>query len=123
MRLAGKCLHFGSCQCWIIYTHSNNVGNDMTMYCELALKITPELNVEAILTLFAVEHFNGREAVSIDSTQYGVDNGLNDLRAVLKPEAGIIAFCCRYSRDVARTEAKVLEFSQKHNLATERYVK
>ena len=93
----------------------------MTTYCQLALKVDPELDVQETLSMFAVEHYNGREAVQIDSTQYGVDNGMNDLRAVLKPEEGLIAFCCRYEQDVARVEAKVLEFSQKHSLTTAQY--
>ncbi|WP_067099075.1 hypothetical protein [Marinomonas atlantica] len=73
------------------------LGSDMTTYCELALKIEPGLDVKQTLSLFAVEQFNGREAVPIDSNQYNVDNGLNDLRAVLKPKIGLITFCCRYS--------------------------
>lgn len=99
------------------------LGSDMTTYCELALKIEPSLDVEQTLSLFAVEQFNGREAVPIDSTQYNVDNGLNDLRAVLKPEIGLITFCCRYSQDVPRAESKVLAFSQKYDLATARYAR
>ncbi len=99
------------------------LGSDMTTYCELALKMKPGLDVERTLSLFAVEQCNAREAVPIDSTQYNIDNGLNDLRAVLKPEIGLITFCCRYSQDVPGAESKVQAFSQKHDLETARYAK
>lgn len=95
----------------------------MTTYCKLALKLDPELDVQEILSLFAVEHYSAQQAVQIDSTQFVVDNGMNDLRATLKTEEGFIIFCCRYEQDIARTETKILQFSQKHNLKTASYTR
>jgi len=94
----------------------------MATYCKLALKVDPELDVQETFSLFAIEHYSARQAVQIDSTQFVVDNDMNDLKAVLKPEEGFITFCCRYEQDIARTEAKVLEFSQKHNFETGSYM-
>lgn len=37
--------------------------------------------------------------------------GLNDVRAVIKPEQHWIAFCCSYQRDLVATEGKVLSFA------------
>ncbi len=88
----------------------------MTVYCRYALKIDSDMTVESVLTRFAVEHFNAREAVQIDARQYSVDNGMNDLRAVIKEEQQLITFCCRYEKDVTRTESMVLAFAKAHDL-------
>ncbi|QSX34472.1 hypothetical protein JYB87_04270 [Shewanella avicenniae] len=88
----------------------------MTVYCQYAFQLQPDMQVERILTQFAIEHFDGRQAVKIDEYQYGVDNGMNDLRAVIKEERQLITFCCRYAKDVARTESMVLAFAKAHDL-------
>ncbi len=88
----------------------------MTTYCDIAWKITPNLDVEDALSKFAVEYFSARCAVQIDDYQYNIDNGLNDLRAVLKPELELITFCCRYSKDVAETEEMVRAFADNRGI-------
>lgn len=70
----------------------------------------PNLDVEDALSKFSMEYFNTRCAFQIDDYQYNIDNGLNDLRAVLKPELELITFCCRYSKDVAKAEEMVWAF-------------
>lgn len=89
----------------------------MTIYCDIAWKITSNLDVEDALSKFAVKYFNARCAVQIDDWQYGIDNGLNDLRAVLNPELGLITFCCRYSKDVAKTEEMVRVYADNRGIA------
>lgn len=88
----------------------------MTRYCGLALKLTPDLNIEDTLSQFAETYFGAIRAVQIDEYQFDIDNGLNNLRAIIKPEQGLIAFCCRYERDVPRTEAKLEKFIELNQL-------
>lgn len=88
----------------------------MTIYCNSAWKLEDDLDQNVLLTKFAQEYFKAREAVQIDAYQYSVDNGLNDLRAVIKPDLHLIAFCCRYKKDVQRTDTIVREFAVKNGL-------
>ncbi len=88
----------------------------MTFYCQSAWKLKDDVDEKVLLTLFAKEHFKALEAVQIDTYQYGVDNGLNDLRAVLKPELNLITFCCRYEKDVQRIETIIRQFAVEHGL-------
>ena len=92
----------------------------MTVYCNYVWKVDADTEPRPLLTQFAQEHFHAREAVPIDTTQYGIDHGLNDVRAVFKSEQHWIAFCCRYQHDVVATESKVLAFAQAHGLTVER---
>ena len=88
----------------------------MTFYCKSAWKLKDDADEKVLLTLFAKEYYKAREAVQIDIYQYGVDNGLNDLRAVLKPELNLITFCCRYEKDIERIESIVRQFAVEHDL-------
>lgn len=92
----------------------------MTVYCNYVWKVDADTEPRDLLTPFAREHFHAHEAVPIDTTQYGIDHGLNDVRAVFKSEQHWIAFCCRYQHDVVATEGKVLAFAQAHGLTVER---
>lgn len=92
----------------------------MTVYCDCVWKVGADMDAHTLLTQFAQEHFNAQEAVPIDAYQYGIDHGLNDVRAVVKHEQQWIAFCCRYQQDVNATETKVLAFAQAQGLTVER---
>ena len=93
----------------------------MTTYCLMAIKLDQESDQIELLSQFAIEHYNARQAVQIDPYQFGVDNGMNNLRAVLKEELGLITFCCRYEKDVEKTEAKIQAFCQKYKLESVHY--
>lgn len=69
-----------------------------------------------LLTKFAQGYFKAREAVQIDAYQDSVDNGLNDLRAVIKPALHLITSCCRYKKDVQHTDTIVRQFAVKNGL-------
>ena len=56
----------------------------MTVYCNFVWKVGADTEPRPLLTQFAQEHFHVHEAVPIDTTQYGIDHGLNDVRAVFK---------------------------------------
>ena len=88
----------------------------MTIYCKSAWKLEDDFDQNMLLTKFAQEYFKAREAVQIDAYQYSVDNGLNDLRAVIKPDLHLITFCCRYKKDVQRTDTIVRQFAVKNGL-------
>ncbi len=93
----------------------------MTKYCETALKLDPSLDVQKTLSSFASEHFHAPQAFKIDDYQFDVDNAMNDLRAVLKPEIGLITFCCRYEKDIPRIERKLNEFIEANGLEASTY--
>ncbi|TYL46998.1 hypothetical protein [Marinomonas sp. IMCC 4694] len=93
----------------------------MTTYCSTAIKLSSESDSIGLISQFAIEHYNARQAVQIDQYQFVVDNGMNDLRAVLKEELGLIALCCRYEKDVEKTEAKIQAFCQKYKLESVHY--
>jgi hypothetical protein len=86
------------------------------MYCKFAWKISDDLSVKDALNQFANGYFDAQTAAQLDEYQYVVDNGMNDLRAVIKPERHLITFCCRYKKDVPRTEDIVKKFAYENDL-------
>ncbi|HBC3374051.1 TPA: hypothetical protein KDY48_004311 [Vibrio parahaemolyticus] len=88
----------------------------MSHYCKTAIFISDEVDIHTLLTRFATECYGAREAIPIDSHQFNIDAGMNDVRAVVKRESTLITFCCRYQRDVRRTEEKVQSFIREHDL-------
>lgn len=91
----------------------------MSTYCKTVILIDDEADVHTLLTKFAVECFNAREAIQLDSRQFNVDGGLNDVRAVVKYDSQFIAFCCRYQHDVQRIEKRIQNFARLHDLRFE----
>ncbi len=91
-------------------------GTSMSTYCKIAILVNDDANIQMLLTAFAWEYFNASRAVKIDNHRWGIDNGMNNVRAVIRNDGTIIAFCCRYQRDVQMTEDKVQRFSQAHDL-------
>ncbi len=88
----------------------------MSVYCKVALLLSDKVDSHNLLSQFAVETFGAREAVRIDERQFGIDNGMNDVRAVLKEDKNLITFCCRYEKDLQRTEDKIHHFAQLYDL-------
>ncbi len=88
----------------------------MSHYCKTAILISDEVDIHTLLTRFAIECHGAREAIPIDSHQFNIDASMNDVRAVVKDEATLITFCCRYQRDVLRTEEKIQRFIKDYSL-------
>ncbi|ATC93833.1 hypothetical protein [Pseudoalteromonas tunicata] len=88
----------------------------MSVYCKFAWKISDDLSVKDALNQFAQRYFDAQAAVQLEEYQYAVDNGMNDLRAVIKPEHHLITFCCRYKKDIQRTENIVKKFAHENGL-------
>ncbi len=88
----------------------------MSTYCKVAILIDDNVDIQKLLTALAYECYNASRAVKIDSRQWGIDSGMNNVRAVIRNENTVIAFCCRYQRDVQMTEDKVQRFSLAHQL-------
>ncbi len=91
-------------------------GTSMSTYCKIAILVNDDADIQMLLTACAWEYFNSSRAVKIDTRQWGIDNGMNNVRAVIRNNGTIRAFCCRYRRDVQMTEDKVQRFSQAHDL-------
>ncbi len=88
----------------------------MSTYCKTAISISDDVDSQTLLTKLAIECFGAREAVPVDSRQYVIDAGMNDVRAVVNEEKSLIAFCCRYKNDVPKTEEKIQRFAQAHGV-------
>ncbi len=91
----------------------------MSTYCKIVILINDEADVHTLLTKFAIECFNAREAIQMSQDQFNIDAGLNDVRAVVKYESHFIAFCCRYQHDVQRIENRIQNFVRLHDLKFE----
>ncbi|EHR5321339.1 hypothetical protein KUL70_004273 [Vibrio parahaemolyticus] len=88
----------------------------MSTYCKVAILIDEGTDVQVLLTNFAFECYNASRAVKIDYRQYGIDGGMNNVRAIIRNNSEIIEFCCRYQGDVQLTEDKVKRFAHVHDL-------
>ncbi|MCE0494662.1 hypothetical protein [Vibrio salinus] len=89
----------------------------MTTYCKSALLIENPLQIEELLTHFAREYLRAKRVIKLDYRQYTIDAGENDIRAVvIDEEKALIAFCCRYAKDVEIYESKIKQFATEHQL-------
>ncbi len=88
----------------------------MGTYCKVAILIDEGIDIQALLTNFAFECFSASSAVKIDCRQYGIDGGMNNVRAIIRNKNEIIEFCCRYQSDVRWTEDKVKRFAYVYDL-------
>ncbi len=74
----------------------------------LDLDITPIMQV---MNMMAVTKFKAENAIWLDNGNINIDGGLNDVRAVLSGQAGLIKFCCRYISDVPKVESLIIDFA------------
>ncbi len=89
----------------------------MSIYCKTAILINESVNIQLLLTKFAWECYKADEAVKIDNGRFAIDNGMNNVRAIIRNDTSkVITFCCRYECDVPVTEEKIHNFSKAHNL-------
>tara|TARA_R110001583_G_scaffold188684_1_gene351037 strand:+ start:13482 stop:13811 length:330 start_codon:yes stop_codon:yes gene_type:complete len=81
-------------------------------YCSLAIQIEAPKKAIDILSAFACEQFNARNAYQLDERQFVIDGGLNDLRAIQQDDVITYGFFCRYVKDLHRTEVKIQIFAK-----------
>jgi hypothetical protein len=63
-----------------------------------------------VLNTMAVTKFKAEKAIWLDNGNVNIDAGLNDVRALISEEVGLIKFCCRYTRDFPRVESLISDF-------------
>jgi len=77
----------------------------------LDLDKTPLIQV---MNKIAVTKFKAEMAIRLGNCSVNIDGGLNDVRAILNEQVGLIKFCCRYARDVPRVESLIRDFVSKN---------
>jgi hypothetical protein len=81
-------------------------------YCnnEIIVLDLDKASVIQVIDKIAVAKFKAQKAIYLNNGNFNIDGGLNDVRAMLSEEVGIIKFCCRYSPDVSRVESLISDF-------------
>ncbi len=81
-------------------------------YCntEIIILDLEQSSLMNVLNMIAVTKFKAEKAIWLDNGNVNIDAGLNDVRAVISEEVGLIKFCCRYIGDVSRVESLVSDF-------------
>jgi len=81
-------------------------------YCnnEIIVLDLDKASVMQIIDKIAVTKFKAQKAICLDNGNFNIDGGLNDVRAVISEEFGLIKFCCRYARDIPRVELLISDF-------------
>jgi hypothetical protein len=83
-------------------------------YCTTTLKAEHAEDVINLISRIAIEHFRAREAYPLESGEWNIDAGENDVRAIHRDNNGIIRFFCRYESDIQPTEKKINDFASNH---------
>ena len=91
--------------------------------CQTALVITKEMDIKAILNQLSRATFNAEHAVQCewDHNQFVVDNGMNNIRAIIDSKKGLILFHCRYPHYVGVVEGLLTKFIAEQGLRTSSY--
>jgi hypothetical protein len=84
-------------------------------YCSNALIAYAEQEVFNTVSLLVKEQFKAREAHRLDRSQFNIDAGANDARAIVDLEKRQIKVFCRYQNDIKRTDLKIAEFVEHHS--------
>lgn len=89
-------------------------------YCKSAISITKEMNVRETLDLLSQMKFGALRAVQCEwnHNQYIVDNGMNNIRAVVDSEKNLILFHCRYPNYIEVMESLLATFTFEQGLFT-----
>lgn len=90
-------------------------------YCKTALIVTEQMNTRAVLDQLAQTKFNAPCAVQCEwnESQFVIDNGMNNIRAVIDSERGLILLHCRYSPYVDIGEELIKQFAAEQGFLTE----
>lgn len=89
-------------------------------YCNKSIVITPQMNTSEILNVLSRTKFNAQNAVQCDQKgQFYVDNGMNNVRAIINSEKTHISFFCRYSHYVDIVDSILEEFAAEQSLVIE----
>jgi hypothetical protein len=89
-------------------------------YCKTALIVPEQMNKRAVLDQLAQTMFNAPCAVQCEwnPDQFGIDNGMNNIRAVIDNDRGLILLHCRYSQYIDIGESVIKQFATEQGLLT-----
>ncbi len=90
-------------------------------YCKIALVVTPKMDIGEVLNELSTTKFNAEHAVQYewDKNQFCIDNGMNNVRAVIDEKRKLILFCCRYPHYIDIAEELLTEFADEQALLIE----
>ncbi|HHC7268971.1 TPA: hypothetical protein ACN30M_002771 [Vibrio parahaemolyticus] len=90
-------------------------------YCKTALIVPEQMNKRSVLDQLAQTKFNAPRAVQCEwnPDQFVIDNGMNNIRAVVDSERGLILLHCRYSLYIDIGEEVVKQFAEEQGYSTE----
>ena len=85
-------------------------------YCtkELIIIDLAKTSILQVLNNMAVAKFKAHRAIKLGNGNINIDAGMNNVRAVLSDQDGLIKFFCRYIRDIPRVERLVHDFAYQH---------
>lgn len=92
--------------------------------CSKALIITQQMNIRKVLNNLSKTKFNGQRAVQCESSkdQFSIDNGMNNVRAIINSEKTHVTFFCRYTHYVDIIDSILEEFAVEQSLLLENSV-
>ncbi|HFI9804301.1 TPA: hypothetical protein ACGSUT_004382 [Vibrio parahaemolyticus] len=90
-------------------------------YCKTALIVTEQMNTRLVLDQLAQTIFNAPCAVQSEwnPDQFAIDNGMNNIRAVVDNDRGLILLYCRYSPYIDIGESVIKQFATEQGFLTE----
>ncbi|BBL90680.1 hypothetical protein VroAM7_33330 [Vibrio rotiferianus] len=90
-------------------------------YCKTALIVTEQMNTRLVLDQLAQTMFNAPCAVQCEwnPDQFAIDNGMNNIRAMVDNDRGLIMLHCRYSPYIDIGEEIVKQFAEEQGYSTE----
>lgn len=91
-------------------------------YCKTALVITQQMNAREVLDQFARTKFKSACAVQCEwnHAQFVIDNGMNNIRAVVDKEKGLIKLYCRYSQYIDIGDEQIKQLADELGFSTKR---
>ncbi|MFH4853667.1 hypothetical protein WMY96_04200 [Vibrio diabolicus] len=90
-------------------------------YCKTALIVPEQINKRSVLDQLAQTIFSAPCAVQCEwnPEQFAIDNGMNNIRAVIDDGKGLILLYCRYSQYIDIGESVIKQFAAEQGFLTE----
>ncbi|NVJ63036.1 MAG: hypothetical protein HWD84_02290 [Flavobacteriaceae bacterium] len=92
------------------------------LHCHTTFESMNPEQVECTLSILAKECFvGGQKAYKLDDGGFNIDAGENDIRAYYDEDKETLNFICRYERDRAFYDSKLMAFATNHGINTTRF--
>lgn len=90
--------------------------------CHTRFELLNPEQVESTLNILINECFvGGQKAYKLDDGGFNIDAGENDIRAYYDEDEETLNFICRYERDRALYDRKLMVFAINHSINTRRF--